>query len=168
HIPFMSGYSVGSWRDVGAGRPERLIDTYIIRTFQQQAEAFGAYPFSRHHRFEVGGAIARYSYRVDRWWQSLENYYGGRDRISNDEASQLLGGNFNAFTIQQVNTSFVGDNAVFGIAAPLQGFRYRIGAEQYFGDYNFTAYTFDLRKYNRYQPVTIAARAYTYMRAGKH
>lgn len=167
HIPYMSGFSLYDIRDVGNG-DEAILDTYIIRTFQQQAEAFGAYPFSRHHRFELGGAIARYSYRVDRWWQSYYYGYGGRDKIANEEASQIFGGNFNAFTIQQVNTSFVGDNAVFGIAAPLQGYRYRIGAEQYFGDYNFTAYTFDLRKYNRYQPLTIAARAYTYMRAGRH
>ncbi len=167
HIPYMSGFSMYDVRDVGSGE-EPILDTYIIRTFQQQAEAFGAYPFSRHHRFEVGGAIARYSYRVDRWWQSYYYGYGGRDKISNDEASQVFGGNFNAFTIQQVNTSFVGDHAVFGIAAPLQGYRYRVGAEQYFGDYNFTAYTFDVRKYNRYQPVTVAARAYTYMRAGRH
>ncbi len=167
HIPYMSGFSVYDVRDVGNGE-EPILDTYIIRTFQQQAEAFGAYPFSRHHRFEVGGAIARYSYRVDRWWQSYYYGYGGRDKISNEEASQVFGGNFNAFTIQQINTSFVGDNAVFGIAAPLQGYRYRVGAEQYFGDYNFTAYTLDVRKYNRYTPVTVAARAYTYMRAGRH
>src|SRR5690606_5190831 len=170
HIPYMSGFSVYDVRDVGNGE-EPILDTYIIRTFQQQAEAFGAYPFSRHHRFEVGGAIARYSYRVDRWWQGIggNNYgLGGRDKVPNDEASEIFGGNFNAFTIQQVNTSFVGDNAVFGIAAPLQGYRYRVGAEQYFGDYNFTAYTLDVRKYNRYQPVTVAARAYTYMRAGRH
>ncbi|WP_233632476.1 DPP IV N-terminal domain-containing protein [Parapedobacter sp. ISTM3] len=167
HIPFMSGYSLYSQRDVGNG-PEPILDTYIIRTFQQQAEAFGAYPFSRHHRFEMGGAFARYSYRVDRWWQSYLYGYGGRDRVPNDEASGIFGGNFNAFTIQQINTSFVGDNAVFGIAAPLQGFRYRVGMEQYFGDFNFRAYTFDLRKYNRYQPVTIAARAYTYMRSGRN
>ncbi|MGV3763275.1 tolB protein precursor [Parapedobacter sp.] len=168
HIPYMSGFSMYDVRDVGGGSEEPILDTYIIRTFQQQAEAFGAYPFSRHHRFEVGGAIARYSYRVDRWWQSYYYGYGGRDKISNEEASQIFGGNFNAFTIEQVNTSFVGDNAVFGIAAPLQGYRYRVGAEQYFGDYNFTAYTLDVRKYNRYAPVTIAARAYTYMRAGRH
>ncbi|HWK58675.1 MAG TPA: hypothetical protein VNQ80_15135 [Parapedobacter sp.] len=167
HIPYMSGFSMYDVRDVGSG-DEPILDTYIIRTFQQQAEAFGAYPFSRNHRFEVGGAIARYSYRVDRWWQSYYYGYGGRDKISTEEASQVFGGSFNAFTIQQVNTSFVGDNAVFGIAAPLQGYRYRVGAEQYFGDYNFTAYTFDLRKYNRYKPVTVAARAYTYMRAGQH
>ncbi|WP_090604820.1 DPP IV N-terminal domain-containing protein [Parapedobacter koreensis] len=171
HIPYMSGLSLYDERDVGNG-PEPILDTYIIRTFQQQAEAFGAYPFSRHHRFELGGAFARYSYRVDRWWQSYLYGYGGRDRIANDQIDETpLGyyyGNFNAFTIQQISTSFVGDNAVFGIAAPLQGFRYRVGMEQYFGDYNFTAYTFDLRKYNRYQPVTIAARAYTYLRAGQH
>ncbi len=167
HIPYMSGFSMYDVRDIGNG-DEPILDTYIIRTFQQQAEAFGAYPFSRHHRFELGGAIARYSYRVDRWWQSYYYGYGGRDKITNEAASQIFGGNFNAFTIQQVSTSFVGDNAVFGIAAPLQGYRYRVGAEQYFGDYNFTAYTFDVRKYNRYKPVTVAARAYTYMRAGNH
>lgn len=170
HIPYMSGFSAYGSRpaydengDI-VGIPS--FETYIIRTFQQQAEAFGAYPFSRHHRFEMGAAIARYSYRIDNWWQDYIGR-GGRDKISNEEASRIFGGNFDAFTIQQTNASFVGDNAVFGIAAPLQGYRYRVGAEKYFGDYNFTAYTFDLRKYNRFRPVTIAARAYTYMRAGR-
>lgn len=167
HIPYMSGFSAFDYRDVGAGYQEPILDTYIIRNFQQQAELFGAYPFSRHHRFEVGGAIARYSYRVDRWWQSYYGGYGGRDHIPNDEASQLGFGNLNAFTIQQGSASFIGDNAVFGITSPLQGFRYRVGAEQYFGDYNFTAYTLDVRKYNRYKPITVAARAYTYLRAGR-
>lgn len=165
HIPYMSGFSTYDYRDVGNGL-EPLLDTYMIRTFQQQAEAFGSYPFTRHHRFEMGTAIARYSYRVDRWWQSYYYGYGGRERIPNDEASALGFGDLNSFTIQQVNSAFVGDNAVFGIAAPLMGFRYRIGAEQYFGDYNFTAYNIDFRKYNRYQPVTLAARAYGYIRAG--
>ncbi|MFC3196226.1 peptidase MA family metallohydrolase [Parapedobacter deserti] len=169
HIPFMSGFSMYAERDIGNG-PEPILDTYIVRTFQQQAEAFGAYPFSRHHRFEMGGAIARYSYRVDRWWQSYFYGYGGRDRIPNDEIDQTpLGyyyGSLNAFSVQQANAAFVGDNAVFGIAAPLQGFRYRIGAEQYFGDLTFTAYNIDYRKYNRYSPVTLALRAYSYMRVG--
>lgn len=171
HIPFMSGFSAFSERDVGNGI-EPILDTYIIRTFQQQAEVFAAYPFSRTLRYEVGGAVARYSYRVDNWWQSYFYGYGGRDRIPNDEASQLFGnmgfGNFNGFTIQQINTAFVGDNSVFGLTAPLMGYRYRIGAEQYLGDLNFTAYTFDVRKYNRYKPVTIAARAYSYMRMGQN
>lgn len=166
HIPFMSGFSTYAIRDVGYGE-DLMLDTYIIRTFQQQVEAFGAYPFSRQHRFELGGAFARYSYRVDRWWQSYYYGYGGRDRVPNDEASQLGFGNLDAFTIQQGNAAFVGDNSVFGLTAPLQGYRYRIGTERYFGDFSFSAYTFDVRKYNRYKPVTLAARAYTYMRVGE-
>jgi Tol biopolymer transport system component len=167
HIPYMSGFSVYDQRDVGQG-DELILDTYIIRTFQQQAEIFGAYPFSRQHRFEMGGALARYSYRVDRWWQSYFWGYGGRDKITNEQAQQLGLGRFEPFTIQQLNAAFIGDNSVFGLTAPLQGYRYRIGAEQYFGDFNFTAYTFDVRKYNRYKPVTLAARAYTYIRSGQN
>ncbi|WP_307876368.1 tolB protein precursor [Parapedobacter lycopersici] len=170
HIPYMSGFSAYGTRPAYDQNGDIIqvpsFETYIIRTFQQQVEAFGAYPFSKHHRFELGGALARYSYRVDNWWQDYIGR-GGRDKITNEQASAIFGGNFNAFTIQQANASFVGDNAVFGIAAPLQGFRYRLGMEKYFGDYNFSAYTFDLRKYSRFKPITIAARAYTYMRAGK-
>lgn len=169
HIPYMSGFSTYGFRDIGYGQPTTTFETYIVRSFQQQVEAFGSYPFTRHHRFEVGGAVARYSYRVDRHVYDLSSPYAdyiGRERVSNEEASQLGFGKLNAFTIQQINTAFVGDNSVFGVAAPLQGFRYRVGAEQYFGDYNFTAYNVDLRKYNRYKPITLAARAYGYIRAG--
>src|SRR5690606_13736163 len=57
HITYMSGFSTFDYRDVGTGYVEPILDTYIIRNFQQQAEVFAAYPFTRHHRFEVGGAI---------------------------------------------------------------------------------------------------------------
>lgn len=39
--------------------------------------------------------------------------------------------------------------------------------EQYFGDYQFSAVTVDLRKYWRLKPVTLAARSYNYLRIGK-
>ncbi|WP_317164328.1 tolB protein precursor [Sphingobacterium sp. SGG-5] len=166
HIPYMTGFSTYAMENFGYG-DELAINTYIVRQFQTQAEAFVAYPFNRHHRFEVGGAVARYGFRVDKWSQSYYGYDGGRERVSNEEASQLGFGRLDPFTIQQANAGFVGDNAVFGIAAPLQGFRYRLGAEQYFGDYNFTAVNIDLRKYNRYKPITVAGRIYSYMRMGK-
>ena len=174
HIPYMSGFSTyGSLEGTDKnGNPVQIptFDTYIVRTFQQQVEAFGAYPFSRNHRFEVGGALARYSYRAERWRQDYYGYGSGRERIPNDKIDETpLGyyyGSMDPFSLAQLNSAFIGDNAVFGIAAPLQGYRYRVGAEQYFGDLSFTAYNIDLRKYNRYNPVTIAARAYTYMRVG--
>ncbi len=171
HIPYVSGFSMYDQRDIGRGGEELVLDTYIIRTFQQQAEVFGAYPFSRTKRFEVGGAIARYSYRVDRWWQDYWGYAGGRDKIPLDEVQNTpLGmyyGNLQGFTIQQLNAAFVGDNSVFGVAAPLDGYRYRVGVEQYFGDFGFSGYTIDGRRYKRLKPVTLAGRAYSYMRVGR-
>lgn len=170
HIPYMSAFSTYDMRDLGYGVGEEFVrDTYLIRTFQQQAEAFVAYPFNRNHRWEIGGALSRYSYRVERWTDSYYSYSSTREKLSNEEASNLLGvQNMDPFVIQQINTGFVGDNTVFGITSPLQGFRYRLGVEQYFGDYHFNAWNIDVRKYNRYKPITIAARLYSYMRTGKN
>ena len=180
HIPFVSGLVSATIDEASTISPTGVayLDNYdIIRTFQEQIEGFAAYPFSRTSRFEVGGAFAHYSYRVDRY----TNYYaadpntgypmyflgGDRKKISLDDAAQTYGSSFEAFTIQQINSALVGDNSVFGVAAPLDGYRYRLGVEQYFGDYNFRAYTVDLRKYHRMKPVTLAVRGYSYMRMGK-
>lgn len=180
HIPFVSGlmsYSVDENQYTQTGYA--LAENYdIIRTFQEQVEAFTAYPFSRTARVEAGAAFSHYSYRIDRYstyYTSDQNgnllsmypLYQDRRKISRQEAEQSYGSSFESFTIQQVNGAFVGDNSVFGVAAPLDGYRYRVGVEQYFGDYNFRAYTVDLRKYHRIKPVTIAVRGYTYQRVGK-
>lgn len=167
HIPYISGYNTNEFEDFGYG-DELSYNTYLVRTFQQQADVFVAYPFNRHHRVELGAAVVRYNYRVDKWRQSYYSGYGDRRKLSNEEASQLGFGNLKPFVVQQVNTALVGDNSVFGIAAPLQGYRYRLGVEQYFGDYTFSAVNIDLRKYNRYKPVTIAARLYSYSRFGSN
>ena len=166
HIPYMSGFSTYQIEDFGYGN-ELSLNSYIIRSFQTQAEAFVAYPFSRSQRVELGAAVSRYGYRVDKWRQSYNYGYGDRQKISNEEASTIGFGNLKPFIIQQLNGGLVGDNSVFGLTAPLQGYKYRLGVEQYFGDYNFTALNIDLRKYTRFNDFTIAGRFYSYMRTGK-
>ncbi|GAA4789041.1 basic secretory protein-like protein [Olivibacter ginsenosidimutans] len=170
HIPFMSGLMSYGYETIN-GNTYYTENTDIIRTFQDQIDAFAAYPISRTTRVELGGAFAHYSYRVDRYSNYYDPntlYYYGSDKrkLSNEEASATYGGNFNSFTLQQLNAAFVGDNSFFGVAAPLSGYRYRLSAEKYFGDFSFMGYTVDLRKYQRIKPVTLAARAYTYMRVG--
>lgn len=166
HIPYRSGFRMYETRNLGMG-DELVLSDYIIRQFETQFDAFVAYPFNRYHRFEIGGALARYGYSVERWSQSYFNFgFLDRDRLSNEEASRLLGFSMDPLTMQQVSASFVGDNSVFGLTAPLQGFRYRLSAGQYFGDINMRAYNIDLRRYLRLTPVTIAARAYSYIRSG--
>ena len=70
------------------------------------------------------------------------------------------------FTLYQVNTALIGDNSFFGVASPLNGFRYRLEAAYDFGSYKFFAPTIDLRKYLRLEPVTLAARLYLNGRFG--
>ncbi|TCC84143.1 basic secretory protein-like protein [Pedobacter hiemivivus] len=179
HIPYISGY-----RDIVKttikdrnGNNMNVFDdrTDLVRTFEDQAQLFAAYPFNKVHRFEVGGAFSRYSYRVDR----ISNYYervgdqigyyitSEKRKVPIDSATNPFGAQLKSFNIFQLNANFVGDNSINGIAAPLDGFRYRVGVEQYFGDYNFSAVTVDIRKYWRLKPVTIAARSYNYLRIGK-
>ena len=175
HIPYITGfreivqdqltYSDGSKVDVINDR------TNLIRTFEDQVQLFGSYPFSKVHRFEAGGAFSYYSYRVDR----ISNYYSyagqflasDRTKIPTSQATNEFGIPLTSFNIFQANASFIGDNSVNGLTAPLDGFRYRIGAEKYFGDYNFSAVTVDLRKYVRLKPITLAARTYNYLRIGQ-
>ena len=175
HIPYTSGFSSYAVEQLpanGGGNISAInYRTDIIRTFEDQIQVFGAYPFSKIHRFELGGAFSHYSYRIDRY----SNYYsqqGGylgsqRNKISNEQATMDYGIPFNPFTLYQLNAGFVGDNSLLGLTAPLDGFRYRVSGEKYLGTYDFYAVTADLRKYWRIKPVTIAARSYNNFRIGK-
>jgi len=176
HIPYVTGFrTFGAYNPANGGEPIDTISTNILRTFEDKVELFASYPFSKAHRFEAGTAFSRYSYRLDRfnnYYQDVGGYpayYLGADRqkLSKEEAQRTLGIPMQPFSIYQINTSFIGDNSIFGMTGPLDGFRYRIGAEQYFGDYNFTAISVDGRKYFRAKPVTFAIRSYNYMRIGR-
>ncbi len=175
HIPYITGYReiVADQLSYTDGKKVDVINdrTNLIRTFEDQIQLFGSYPFNKVHRFEAGGALSYYNYRVDR----ISNYYdyNGRyitsekKKINTKDATTEFGRPLNAFNIFQVNASFVGDNSISGMTSPLDGFRYRIGAEQYFGDYKFSAVTIDARKYLRLKPITLATRTYNYLRIGK-
>ncbi|TDQ12071.1 basic secretory protein-like protein [Pedobacter metabolipauper] len=175
HVPYITGFrevvydqlelNDGTYLDVINDR------TNLIRTFEDQIQLFGAYPFNKIHRFEAGGAFSHFGYRIDR----INNYYdlnsnyltSDKVKVNASDASNEFGVPFNPFSIFQLNASFVGDNSLQGLTSPLDGFRYRFGIEQYFGDYKFSAVTADFRKYVRVKPFTIAARTYNYLRIGK-
>ena len=176
HVPYVTGFrSFGAYNPAAGGDQIDTISTNILRTFEDKVEVFGSYPFSKSHRFEAGTAYSRYSYRLDRF----NNYYqdvngvptfflgSDRQKVSNDEATNTLGIPLKPFAIFQTNASFVGDNSIFGLTAPLDGFRYRFGIERYFGDFSFSAISADVRKYFRLKPVTFAIRAVNYMRIGR-
>ncbi|MBD1391900.1 PD40 domain-containing protein [Mucilaginibacter glaciei] len=185
HIPYQSGTFGSSFTTIDVnGKPTPVYEerTDIIRTFEDAVKAFASYPISRSTRAEIGTGAARYSYRVDRY----STYYPYTNTTVNG-ANQLLIGNaidfkkhkisreqfqsetgfdLKPFEIYNVNAALVGDNSYFGIAAPLNGYRYRLDATYNVGTYNFFSPTIDLRKYVRAAPVTFAARLYGYGRFG--
>ena len=130
------------------------------RFFEQKASVFGQLPFSKTLRLEAGAAFSRYSFQLEQ----LDNYYDRFGRLIFQERDQLTAPP--GFNLWNVNAAFVGDNASFGITAPLHGERFRIGVEQYFGEFSYTAATADYRIYRFYKPVGFAFRALHYGRYG--
>ncbi|NCD72008.1 DPP IV N-terminal domain-containing protein [Mucilaginibacter agri] len=146
----------------------------IIRIFQDQATIFTSYPLSKVTRMEFGTGISRYNYRVDRYstyydttnFQPIntEKHHISRSEYEADPYNNGI--SLQPFTIMQVNTALVGDNSYFGIASPLNGYRYRLQAEYDFGSAHYFAPSIDVRKYERLSPITLAARFYAYGRLG--
>lgn len=140
----------------------------IIRIFSDQVNAFTAYPFSKHTRLEFGGGASYYSYRVDRYstYYDTTGYFLTTDKhhISNSAymADPANGGIvLRPYTVFNISTALIGDDSYFGIASPLNGYRYRIGASYNFGTINYFSPTVDFRRYIRINnSVTLAGRLY--------
>jgi len=177
HIPFQTAnysvvpttFQVNSTTTIPAN--EERFD--LIRIFQDQVSLFTSYPLTKKTRVEFGTGGATYYYRVDRYSTVFDtsgnvlNYTHTHvpNSVYNSETTNN-GINLTPFTVFNVNTALVGDNSFFGVASPLNGYRYRLQAEYDFGTYQFFAPTIDLREYVRVAPVTFAARLYGYGRFG--
>jgi len=176
HIPFQfANYNVipTTFTSNGTTVPATEERYDLIRIFQDQLSLFTSYPISKSTRVEFGGGGAEYYYLVERYSTFIDNsgniLSNTKNQISNAayNADPLNAGNvLKPFTIYSLNTSLIGDNAFFGVASPLNGFRYRLEGEYDFGTYQFFAPTIDLREYVRVAPVTFAARLYGYGRFG--
>lgn len=131
----------------------------IDRLFQQRLGLFTFFPLSVAKRFELGVALEAYRQRSDTTIYKFTEF--GR-QYDQDRFHEKLG----SISLPNLNAAYVGDNSYFGLTAPLQGWRYRIGVEQYVGKYNFTALLLDGRRYFRAKPFTLAVRGMSYNRMG--
>lgn len=173
HTPIRSfGFGNSGIQDIefSNGTALGIADTFFVqRIFEQSVGAFAAYPFSTTLRLEAETAFSRYSSRVDQYvniYQAIPvggNSYGRGNYLGQDREKVASEPGFNLFN---VGGALVGDNSYFGLTAPLTGHRFRFGAEQYFGEYNFTAATADYRIYRFFKPIGLAFRAMHYGRYG--
>lgn len=171
HIPYSSGQFLED-PDYYYGQPEIEYgldsssilgykdELYLNRIFQERIGAFTFFPLSVTRRFEVGTAYEFYHQRLDHYVYLYDQF--GILRAQQRERLPAGGG----LNIANVNAAYVGDNSYFGVAAPLQGWRYRLGVERYFGGYNFATALADGRRYLYTRPVTFAVRGLAYGRFG--
>lgn len=171
HFSFQSGwYQYLSYVnvEVNPGQTETLLKRTLglERVFQQRIGGTIFYPFSVTKRIELGTSAEFYSqrtteyndyYAVDGFGNPAFFYGSDRQRLPKSAALNL----------NNVQAAFVGDNSYFGFTAPLKGWRYRVGVEQFIlGDFNFTAFLADGRRYFRAKPFTFAVRGLAYVRTG--
>jgi hypothetical protein len=183
HIPYQFGIGTQTFptQNVNGKNVTVLSDnTDIIRNFQDAFNVFTSYPLSKITRIEFGAGVSYNYFRVDRYndLYSIDTLAGGsvnynylssnKQKVPNSDEAALTGYRLSAYALYSFNVGLVGDDSFFGIAAPLDGFRYRISSEFNFGTYQFVAPTIDLRKYVRAKPVTFAARLYGYGRFGSN
>lgn len=166
HIPFRS-FGFG-----GTGFEELdntflvVADTFFVqRIFEDKASVFAFYPFSTTLRVEGSASYARYSSRLDRYvnFYQTDGFYIGNLIGQKREKVDIGATGFNLFN---TGAALVGDKAVFGLVGPLEGQRFRLGIDRYFGEFDFWFATADYRRYHFFKPFGLAFRALHYGRYG--
>lgn len=173
HVPYLQGFIACSPGSVGVcgDAADEYVTRYYYRTFVTQGAGLVAYPFNQNQRVELQGGYTRYGFdleydRAVRDPDSGALFYDGRANVPGFEQD--------AMHLAQAGTAFVGDHSVFGFTSPIDGMRYRFGAEGTLGTLTFGAVTADARFYElvrpsflpRRVPLTFAARAFHYGRYG--
>lgn len=130
------------------------------RLFEDKASVFAQLPLSTTLRVEGGASYSRYSFRVD----TIDQYYTFGGLFAEDRSR---GDAPDAINLGSAEIALVGDNSYFGLTAPLQGHRFRVGVEQFVGDFNYLTATADYRIYRFYKPFGFAFRAMHYGRYGQ-
>lgn len=165
HIPFRSVRGNYWGLDTIPGTGGLLADRYLFeltRVFEDRAGIFAQLPFSTTLRLQTEATYSRYSYRIE----EFQNYYDSFGNLIWQEREKLDAPP--GFNLYNINIYLVGDNSYFGLTAPLQGYRFRVGIEQYAGEFNFTALSADYRIYKFIKPISLAFRLFHFGRYGKN
>jgi len=172
HVPLRTGFYDQFIDTSTYGQDFRVLEENLIRIFEDQLSLMVQYPFSKTLRWEASaGATARF-YRYDRrdyLYDPFTGIYlgeGQREKIPIIEAEQLLGIRLDKGLFYNVNTAVVGDNTFFGLTSPLNGYRFRFDYSKYFGLYDFSSATADIRLYQYLKPISFAFRATHFARLG--
>lgn len=172
HVPLRAGFYGAPYRDtLEGGFPVIVQQEQILRIFEDQISGLLQYPFSRYLRLEGTMGFNYRFFRLDArdlYYNEFGQYIGQGDR-----ERVPLGNNINVggFEIRKTafysnNIALVGDKAQFGLASPINGYRFRFDFTNYFGGYKYQTAMADIRLYQYKRPVTFAWRLLHYATLG--
>jgi len=111
-----------------------LTDPFLFRSdIFRGVQAFGAYPFSRFRRIEVGSVLTHVNRREVRF-----DFFDPTPDVENDLPNDLF---------FSPSMAYVYDTAFYGSTGPVGGSRQRFEWQRAFGDRSFNQFYGDVRKY---------------------
>jgi Tol biopolymer transport system component len=172
HIPLQSGFYRPLPDSTIEGRPVQVTEENILRIFEDQVSGLLQYPFSKYVRIEGNFGVNYRFFRLDRREYYYDEYgfflgQSDRDKVPLDDNINVGGIEIRKTIFYNTNLALVGDNSQFGMASPINGYRYRLEYTKYFGGYDFQLATGDVRLYHYTKPVTFAFRMMHYATLGK-
>ena len=133
---------------------ERLYREEILRLVVRQASLMGFYPLSRFRRIELGAGVVNVTEDLRSFVVPFDPVTGFQTRDAYVETTRLDGATF-----VQPSVAMVYDNSLFGGVGPILGQRSRFEIAPRFGQWQFTSFTADYRRYDRIAgPFTLATR----------
>jgi hypothetical protein len=169
HVPFLSG---GEQYQGRGFVPElgQTVDVYNVfeqRLFEDRLGGFTFYPFHTTLRAEANASFSFYNYNLRSYNLFVDPFT--QQAIANTQPERIRASDvgLSNFNLASVGTALVGDNAIFGIASPLKGSRFRLGIDHFADGFNFNSVIVDGRKYFRFKPFTFAFRGMNISRFGR-
>ena len=151
-VPYFYFESAGVAESPVSG--ERLYVENLRRLVIRQGQLITAYPFSRFRRLELGASVVNVTDDRRSFVIPFDPVTGRQTRDAFVETEQL-----GQATYAQPSAALVFDNSLFGGVGPMLGRRSRIEVAPRFGQWQFTALTFDYRRYDHLAgPFTLATR----------
>ena len=160
-VPFVTGSFSSGLADLN-GQQVFVEQVELFREIQRSAEGYVAYPFSRAQRVELSGGVRNITFQRELQTQAVSVNTG--QLVVNDRQNLDAPG---GLTMAEASAALVYDSAIFGVASPILGQRYRLEVSPMVGTLNFTGVLADYRKYLMpVRPYTLAFRLLHYGRYG--
>lgn len=176
HIPLRAGFYGAPFYDTiqtnQGPLPVIVQDENILRIFEEQLAGLLQYPISKHLRIEGNLGVNYRFFRLDKrelFYDIFRRYLGqgDRERIPLDDKINVGGFEVRKTIFYSGNIALVGDKTQFGLASPINGYRFRFDYSPYVGGYTYQTAMADVRLYRFTRPVTFAIRALHYAMLGE-